>query len=105
MLPTRSHPRLTMRSWKEDLRMRIALALVFALLLALPTGAVAADNTICEAERCEGNTQQSLSQCPCPEAENHGRYVRCVAHAVNKLARDGDIPTNCKGKIKRCAAR
>jgi hypothetical protein len=36
---------------------------------------------------------------------NHGRYVSCVAHVVNGLAKDGTIPNNCRGKVKRCAAR
>jgi hypothetical protein len=38
-------------------------------------------------------------------SSNHGQYVSCVAHAVKRIADRGDIPTNCKGKIKRCAAR
>src|SRR4029450_11806292 len=36
---------------------------------------------------------------------NHGRSVSCVAHEVNRLAKSGDVPNNCKGKIRRCAAR
>jgi hypothetical protein len=62
--------------------------------------------TDCEAARCA--VQQALNEsCPCDDARftNHGRYVSCVARTVNKLSKDGVIPTNCKGKVKRCAAR
>jgi hypothetical protein len=58
----------------------------------------------CEAARCA--VQAALDQeCPCSTATNHGKHVSCVAHVVNRLAKDGTVPTNCKGKIKRCAAR
>lgn len=58
----------------------------------------------CEAARCA--VQDAINQqCPCTEATNHGRYVSCVAHVVKTLSRDGTIPTNCKGKVKRCAAK
>ena len=67
----------------------------------------------CEAARCA--VQAALDQnCPCvgvptgtaaAKKPNHGRYVSCVAHTVNTLAKAGTIPNNCRGKIKRCAAR
>jgi hypothetical protein len=31
--------------------------------------------------------------------------VSCVAHIVRRLSDAGTIPVNCRGKIKRCAAR
>jgi hypothetical protein len=83
--------------------MRTGLALVSAALLAL--GASSAFAVIdCEPARCNPQLQSDLSACPCPEASNHGRYVSCVAHTVNKAARDGTIARNCKGKVVRCAA-
>jgi len=44
------------------------------------------------------------TECRCDGFTTHGQYVRCVAHAV-KLAVDDGLPTNCKGTVKRCAAR
>ena len=44
------------------------------------------------------------AQCPCSAASNHGKHVSCVAHVVKRLAADGTVPTECKGKITRCAA-
>jgi len=65
----------------------------------------------CEAARCAA--QSALADCPCDlgvpggtaAATNHGQYVSCVAHAVNGLAKGKSIANNCKGKIRRCAAR
>src|SRR5262245_12086922 len=74
-------------------------------------GQAAAAPPDCEAARCA--VQSDLAECPCDlgvpggtaAATNHGHYVSCVAHAVNGLAKDKTIPNNCKGKIRRCAAR
>src|SRR5262250_2038005 len=41
----------------------------------------------------------------CPCTGNHGQYVSCVAHHVRDAVRNGDIDTNCKGAVTRCAAR
>lgn len=58
----------------------------------------------CEPARCA--VQAAIdTQCPCAAATNHGRHVSCVAHVVKRLSADGTIPTQCKGKITRCAAR
>jgi hypothetical protein len=64
--------------------------------------------TDCEPVRCNAQLQADISACPCPSdnSSNHGRYVSCVAHAVNAfVASDPTIPRNCKGKVVRCAAR
>ena len=81
--------------------MRFAVAFMTAALLAVPAARALAQID-CSAARCAA--QAAIAQCPC-DADNHGRYVSCVAHAVNQLARDGTIPPNCKGKVTRCAAR
>ena len=59
----------------------------------------------CEPARCA--VQAAIaSQCPsCDGADNHGRYVSCVAHIVKQLVADGTVPGNCKGKVVSCAAR
>ncbi len=67
-------------------------------------GTTAQAGVDCEPARCA--VQAAIdAECPCTAASNHGRHVSCVAHVVKRLAADGTIPTNCKGKIKRCAAR
>lgn len=77
-----------------------------AVALLLGYGVASAAEADCAAARCA--SQEAINaQCACdnPDFTNHGSYVRCVAHVVNTLARDGVIPTNCKGRIRRCAAR
>jgi len=80
-----------------------AATLFVAALLCGGLGRPALATVDCEAARC--TAQDALIGCGCPDAVNHGQYVSCVAHAVNDLARHDAIPTNCKGKVKRCAAR
>ena len=53
----------------------------------------------CEAARCEAQAEID-ARCSCMDASNHGRYVRCVAHATKKL-----VPPPCRGAVVRCAAR
>ena len=83
--------------------MRAIWILVFGAVAALG-GSVASAAVDCEPARCA--VQAAIdAECPCTGASNHGRHVSCVAHVVKRLSDDGAIPTNCKGKIKRCAAR
>jgi hypothetical protein len=44
-----------------------------------------------------------LAACSCDG--NHGRYVSCVTRAVREAVANGELDTNCKGKVVRCAAR
>jgi hypothetical protein len=84
--------------------MKLISALITAMLLIVPTGGYAGTHASdCEAARCA--VQDAINQCPCDSAtKNHGQYVSCVAHVRNRLAKDGTIPTNCKGAVQRCAA-
>jgi hypothetical protein len=78
--------------------MRKTASMLFALLvgMGLGTTANAQEELTCEDYRCL--FQQQLDQeCSCTEKDNHGRYVSCVAGAVNDLV-DLGLPTNCKGK-------
>lgn len=45
--------------------------------------------------------------CPCdsPQFSNHGRYVRCVAHAANALRRADCLDRDARRSMRRCAAR
>jgi hypothetical protein len=78
--------------------------LIATWTLVLGASEARAGRVDCEPARCA--VQAAIAaECPCAEAVNHGRYVSCVAHVVNRLAAGGTIPTACKGKITRCAAR
>jgi len=83
--------------------MKLAIGFVAAILLALPAAPVAAQ-VDCEAARCAVQAAVNTA-CLCDQATNHGRYVSCVAHVVKDLSSQSLVPTNCKGKVKRCAAR
>ena len=82
---------------------RLVPFFVAATLVAVAYGPARAQDTTCEQWRCQFQTALD-TQCPCDQMSNHGRYVSCVAHVVNDLVKQG-LPTNCKGKLKRCAAR
>ena len=84
--------------------MWVRSAFAAGLLVFVGTLSANAAPVDCEPARCAVQTALD-QQCPCDAATNHGRHVSCVAHVVKRLAKDGTIPTNCKGKIKRCAAR
>lgn len=83
------------------MRLLVVLGIVFASSIA-----GAGPSTDCEPYRCAFQTEVNQS-CTCTQdgMSNHGQYVSCVAHAVKRIADRGDMPTSCKGKIKRCAAR
>jgi len=96
---------VTSFSSKEGDQMRGFVLCTGLLLIGLVARPVAAQ-VDCQAARCA--IQSAISQCPCDTStttSNHGKYVSCVAHAVRDQARLGTIPTNCKGKVTRCAAR
>jgi hypothetical protein len=40
-------------------------------------------------------------RCPCDDTTTHGEHVRCVAREIA----DDDLLGNCRGRVKRCAAR
>ena len=93
------------------MRYTFVFALSVFAWLGIGGQAVAAP-TDCEPARCA--VQAALeSECPCDlgvpggtaAARNHGRYVSCVSHVLNRLKKADTIPKNCKGKIQRCAAR
>jgi hypothetical protein len=83
----------------------LSAALFASVLLTLVASgsARAQEELTCEDYRCEFQALLE-SECPCTEMDNHGRYVSCVAHIVKRLTEEG-LPKNCKGKLKRCAAR
>ena len=40
-----------------------------------------------------------------PVVKNHGQFVKCVAHALNDLKKNGDISGKEKGRFQKCAAK
>jgi len=83
---------------------KVFLFLAAVALLGFGTQARAQDQQLtCEDYRCQFQARVD-QDCPCEGNRNHGRYVSCVAHVINDLVAEG-LPTNCKGKLKRCAAR
>ena len=53
---------------------------------------------------------QVASQCDCANAPDHGTYVRCAADIASTDAGldpmdPNFLPSNCKGKVKKCAAK
>ena len=46
------------------------------------------------------------AQCgPCASATNHGAYVSCVAGVAKTRVTNNQLPANCKGAVKKCAAK
>jgi hypothetical protein len=75
----------------------------FALVLALPAGASAArcnDDAAVAAARAAAN-----AECDCATAARHGDYVSCVADVAKERATNGQLPSECKGEVVRCAAK
>ena len=46
----------------------------------------------------------AASTCNCATAANHGAYVKCVAGVANSRAMNNQLPKNCTGAVKKCAA-
>ena len=78
-----------------------SLGLALTIGLVLLSGSIA--RARCTDPRADAVRAQILAQCPCNG--NHGQYVSCVAHAVRDAVRNGEVETNCKGAVTRCAAR
>jgi len=92
---------------------RVAMSVGIAGLLGLATVADARPMP-CDPEillpggSCPADVGAAVAQCcPCddPALTNHGRYVRCVAHAVNALRKAECLDKGARRSLKRCAAR
>jgi len=46
----------------------------------------------------------AASTCNCATATNHGQYVKCVAGVAKSRVTAMQLPKNCTGAVKRCAA-
>jgi len=90
--------------------------LVAALLLGLVlTPAARADrpapcapDILFPGDSCPVDVGAAVAQCcPCDDAQfsNHGRYVRCVAHAANALRRADCLDSAARRSIRKCAAK
>jgi hypothetical protein len=83
--------------------MKATTAALILSAIFMSVGPASAQELTCEDYRCEFQARLE-AECPCDGQDNHGNYVSCVAHIVNDLVDEG-LPTNCKGKLKRCAAK
>ena len=80
----------------------IVVLAVGMLVATAPSAARAAVD--CEAARCA--VQDSIDgACPCGDAVTHGPYVSCVVNEAERLAGETLLPRECKGRVRRCAAR
>jgi hypothetical protein len=86
----------------KELQMTRNLA-VLSLTVAAIALAASGAQARCTDPRVSEVRAQISAACPC--TGNHGQYVSCVAHHVRDAVRNGDIATNCKGAVTRCAAR
>jgi hypothetical protein len=86
---------------KEHSMTRILSGLILTMALVGFTSAVT--QARCSDPRVPEVRAEITRACPC--TGNHGQYVSCVAHHVRDAVRNGDIDTNCKGAVTRCAAR
>jgi hypothetical protein len=46
----------------------------------------------------------AASACDCATASSHGAYVSCVAGVAKGLVTAKQLPANCAGAVKKCAA-
>ena len=46
----------------------------------------------------------AASTCDCATATNHGQYVKCVAGVAKTRVTAMQLPKNCTGAVKKCAA-
>src|SRR2546425_9568852 len=96
-----SRKSLPLSHHEEHSMARLFFAVIVTMALLGLSGAVA--EARCTDSRVPEVRAQITAACPC--TGNHGQYVSCVAHHVRDAVRNGDIDTNCKGAVTRCAAR
>ena len=88
-------------------------SLIFSLLLL--TGAlllprtgeagrpVSCPDVLFPAGACAPDVGAALETCcPCDGFRNHGRYVRCRAHAINALRKADCLDRDARRTLKRC---
>ena len=77
----------------------------------LAVAVLAAVPEIASAKRCDDAAavadarNAAAAQCDCATAQNHGQYVKCVGDVAKTRASNGQLPTECKGEVTRCAAK
>jgi len=89
--------------------MRVAVSgfLAFSLLLGAPrAGHAGCGSDPGDNQKVIDARNAAEAQCgPCAASTNHGAYVSCVAGVAKTRATNGDLPKNCTGKVKKCAAK
>jgi len=79
--------------------------LVVSLLVGAAQGVYAkcGDNAGDEQAVIDARNQVTID-CNCAGATNHGTFVKCAAGVANTRASNNQLPKNCKGLVKKCAA-
>jgi hypothetical protein len=79
--------------------------LVVSLLVGAAQGVYAkcGDNAGDEQAVIDARSQVE-SDCHCVSSTNHGTFVKCAAGVANTRAGNNQLPKNCKGIVKKCAA-
>jgi len=75
--------------------------------MAQVTHAGCTDETAVKNARMTAEEQCTMDGNGCLSAPTHGAYVSCIASKVKALVgtNPGDLPKNCTGKVKKCAAK
>jgi hypothetical protein len=83
------------------------LAISFLLGTAHGTFAGCTDEAAVKNALMNAEEQCASESKGCTTAANHGAYVSCIAAKAKALVgtNPGDLPKNCTGKVKKCAAK
>jgi hypothetical protein len=89
--------------------MRSIPAILFAAGLvassAMPGFAACTDTAAVAKTRADAETACEMEGHGCTTAQNHGQYVSCIAKKTNDAVVAQTLPKECKGAVKRCAAK
>lgn len=83
----------------------LTLGAAALLLAARDVRAACDDPGAVAATRAAADAQCELEGNGCTSATNHGQYVACVAQKTNAAVLAGTLPKECKGAVKKCAAK
>jgi hypothetical protein len=83
------------------------LAISFLVGAAQVTFAGCTDETAVKNALMTAQEQCATENNGCTTAVNHGAYVSCIARKAKGLVgtNPGELPRNCTGKVKKCAAK
>jgi hypothetical protein len=86
----------------------MAILLAGSAMLLIGTrdvGAACSNPGAVATTRADADAACELEGRGCTSAPNHGQYVACVAQKTNAAVIAGTLPKECKGAVKKCAAK